>query len=162
LITTIPVRKPSREAWFRTHPDDNFRLSVAVLELKELGEMYLINQNLWDDLGGEPTFVPKRLVPVLTRQGDLLLWPIRLPGADGSLDDWNQSAMEAAEIARHKWIRMYAKKSLGAYEVIAAPDPQPEAVWPRITLEEIIRTAFKNRIIESLGHPVIRQLRGQV
>jgi len=161
LLTTIPIHKPSREAWFRTHPDETYRLPTPVIELKEQGETYLVSQNLWQDLSGEPTFVAKLLIPTLTRQSDLLLWPIRLPGADGRLDDWNQSAMEAANVASQKWVRMCAKRSLGAYEIIVAPDPQPEAIWPKVAMEEIVRIAFKNRIIASLDHPVIRQLRGQ-
>jgi hypothetical protein len=161
LLTTVPVRKPLKESWFRTHPDEKFRLSTAVIELKERGETYLITRNLWSDLVGEATFVAKIMIPTLTRQGDLLLWPIRLPGPDGNLDEWNQSAMEAAAIAREKWVRMCAKRSLGAYEIIVAPEPQVPVVWPEVTLEEVIRIAFKGKIIGSLDHPIVRQLRGQ-
>ncbi|MBP7827972.1 MAG: hypothetical protein KA236_15660 [Verrucomicrobia bacterium] len=160
LITTIPVRKPSKECWFRTHPDEEYRLPCPVIELKEKSETYLVGRPLWAELTGESTFVAKLLVPTLTRQGDLLLWPIRLPGEDGNLDDWNASAMEAATIAQTKWVRMSAKRSLGAYEIIVGPDPQPEANWPELSFAEIVRIAFKGRVIETLDHPVIRQLRG--
>jgi hypothetical protein len=161
LLTTVPVRKPSRESWFRTHPDEQCRLPTPVIELKEQGETYLVARQLWPELMGEATFVAKLLVPTLTRQNDLLLWPIRLPGPDGTIDDWSASAMDASNIARTKWVRLYAKRSLGAYEVLVAPDPQSEPTWPQHPLAEIIKIAFKGRIIESLDHPVIRQLRGQ-
>jgi len=36
------------------------------------------------------------------------------------------------------------------------PDPR----WPTISFREIIRIAFRDRMIESLDHPVIRELRG--
>jgi hypothetical protein len=160
-VRTIPVRKASKESWFRTHRDEAFRLSSMVIELKEKGETYLVAKALWPDLTGESTFVGKLLVPTLTRQGDLLLWPIRLPGEDGKLDDWNASAMEAAALAQDKWVRMSANRSLGAYEIIEGPEPQPEANWPKLGLDAIVRIAFKGRIIETLEHPVIRQLRGE-
>ena len=35
LVTTIPVKKPSKEWFVRTHPDPDYRLQTAVLELKE-------------------------------------------------------------------------------------------------------------------------------
>src|SRR5262245_60979963 len=35
LITTIPVKKPSKEWFIRTHPDPGYRLQTAVVELKE-------------------------------------------------------------------------------------------------------------------------------
>jgi hypothetical protein len=35
LITTVPVRKPSREAFVRTHPNSDFWLPTRVIELKD-------------------------------------------------------------------------------------------------------------------------------
>lgn len=160
LLTTIPVRRPSKESWFRSHPDLNFRFPARVIELKEQNELYLVDRSLWSELESESTFIRKLLVPVMTRQQALLIWPIRLPGADGRIDDWNGSAMEAAEIAREKWIRLSPNKSLGAYEIITGPDPQPPVVWPEQPFEALLEIAFKGKIIEKLDHPVIRQLRG--
>jgi len=160
LLTTIPVRKPSKESWFRTHPKEEYRLPAYVIELKQQGEIFLVARALCADLGEESTFVSKLLIPTLTRQGDLLLWPIRLPGADGSSDPWSTSALEAANTARTKWVRMSSKRSLGAYELIVAPDPQPEPNWPIKSLNEIVQIAFKGHVIDTLDHPVIRQLRG--
>ena len=37
-LLTIPVRKPSKEWWVRTHPDSEYRLDTAVVELKEENE----------------------------------------------------------------------------------------------------------------------------
>ena len=166
LITSIPVRKPTREAWFQTHPDEQFRLPAPVIELKEsgdkLGDIYLVTQNLWSDLSDEPTFMRKLLVPAITRQGDLFLWPIKLPGADGRLDSWNQSAMRIAAIARDRWVRVGANRTLGVYTARAAHDQNTKAVWPNLRLEEIIEIAFRDKIIKSMDHPVIRQLRGEV
>src|SRR3954471_116950 len=54
LITTIPVRKPSREWFVRTHPDPSRRLQTAVLELKEDRETYLVSPDLWSELASEP------------------------------------------------------------------------------------------------------------
>jgi hypothetical protein len=159
LLTTVPVRKPSKESWFRTDPDEERRLQTACIELKEENEIYLIKPDLRAELMTDATFVLKLLIPTVTRQGDLLLWPLRMPGADGKTDAWSRSALEAADIARKKWVRLCAKKSLGAYEIIVAPDPQPEAIWPTAPMNEIIRIAFKDRIIDTLDHPVIRQLR---
>jgi hypothetical protein len=42
LITTIPVRKPSKQDFVRVNPDPAFRLETAILELKEEKESYLV------------------------------------------------------------------------------------------------------------------------
>src|SRR4051812_11570689 len=61
LLTTVPVRKPGREAFVRTHPDPAYRLLTGVVELKEEREIYLVAPVLWDDLATESTFGPRML-----------------------------------------------------------------------------------------------------
>ena len=46
LIKTVPVRKPSREWFIRTHPDPDYRRQADVLELREDREVYLVSQSL--------------------------------------------------------------------------------------------------------------------
>ncbi len=113
LLTTVPVRKPSRERFVRTHPDEAYRLQTAVLELKEDRETYLVSPRLWEALAAEATFSPRLLVTAVNRQGVLFLWPIRLPGADGKIDDWNRSALDAANLAREQWVRVSSKRLSG-------------------------------------------------
>ena len=98
-LTTLPVRKPSKEWFVRTHPDPTYRLETCVIELKEDSETYLVAPDLWDDLAGEGTFSPRLLVAAINKQGTIFIWPIRLPGPDGRHDEWSKSALVAANIA---------------------------------------------------------------
>lgn len=157
-LTTVPVRKPTRQEFVRVHPEKEFRLETAVLELKEERETYLVDPKLWSELPGELT--PKVLFTTINRQGVLTLWPVRMPGEDGRLDFWNQSALEAAEMAQSGWVRVAANMSLGAYDVFQATGEIPDPDWPDASLQEILEIAFKGRYIESEDHPVIRQLMG--
>lgn len=158
-LLTVPVRKPGRQDFVRTHPDSTFRLETAVIELKEDRETYLIDPELWHELPGE--IVPKVLFTTMNRQGVLSLWPIRLPREDGRHDEWNRSALEAAELAQSKWLRVAANMSLGAYEVYEAVSKLPEPEWPEVTFPEILKIAFRDRFITDLSHPVVRRLRGE-
>ena len=163
LITTVRVQKPSKEIFVRCHPDEDYRIPTAVIELKdENREIYLVAQPLWPDLVEEATFSPRLLVTSISRQGDLFLWPIRLPGPDGKIDEWNRSALEAADAARDRWVRVRAKMSQGAYEISVATGDIPEPVWPDLSFQEIIKIAFKDRMITSMDHPVLRRLRGEI
>jgi hypothetical protein len=159
LLTTVPVRKPNRQEFFRVRPGD-WHLEVVILELKEERETYLVDRNLWGHLPGE--LIPKVLYTIINRQGVLSLWPIRLPGEDGRHDAWNRSALEAAEMGQKNWIRVAANMSLGAYEVYESKAEIPEPEWPEITFQEILRLAFKDRFISSLDHPVVRRLLGEI
>lgn len=43
LLTTVPVRKPGAQDFIRVHSDVNYRDLVAILELKDDRESYLVN-----------------------------------------------------------------------------------------------------------------------
>ena len=159
-IVTVPVRKPTRQEFVRVHHEPAFRLDTAILELKAERETYLVHRDLWAEISSE--VVPKTILTAMSRQNVLLLWPIRLPSEDGRHDEWNRSALEAAERAKHRWVRVAANMHLGAYEVFEAPADLPEPEWPEISFKEILRIAFRDRFIEEIGHPVLRRLRGEI
>src|SRR5438477_12327389 len=70
LLTTVPVRKPNRQDFVRVHPDPTYRATpVAVIELKEYRETYLLSPSMAQQLPGE--FNAVTLNTAINRQGDL-------------------------------------------------------------------------------------------
>jgi hypothetical protein len=161
-LLTVPVRKPDKSWFVQVHPNEAYRIQTAVIELKEDREVYLIDPALWPELATEATFGPRALFTAITRQGVVFLWPIRLPGADGKVDEWSASALEAATMAAGKWCRVVANMHLGAYEVFEAGGELAAPQWPDLPLSELLRIGFKGRFVDSLDHPVLRKLRGEV
>ena len=159
-IITVPVRKPDKQAFVRVHPEEPWRLKTAVIELKEERETYLVDPDLYPELSTE--VVPQVLFTAMNRQGVVFLWPVRLPGEDGRSNPWNESALEAAELAMKRWVRVAANMSLGAYEVFEATAELSDPVWPDESFEHLVNVAFKDRFIRTLDHPVVRRLRGEV
>jgi hypothetical protein len=159
ILTVVPNRKPYRQEFVRVHPDLGMRIDVAVLEVREERQTYLVDPNLWPELPGET--VPKTLYTTITRQGVVLLWPVRLPDETGRLDDWNTAAHEAAKRAETHWVRVAANMALGSYDVWEAVGQFPDPVWPDVTLTKLLEIAFRDRFINSLDHPVVRRLRGE-
>ncbi len=159
-IITVPVRKPDRQSFVRVHPGESWRLETAVLELKEERESYLVEPDLWPELPGE--LVPKVLFTTMSRQGVVFLWPVRLPGEDGRHDEWNRSALEAADLATRSWVRIASNTSLGAYEVFEATAKLPDPEWPYADFSHLLKIAFKDRFIKTLDDPVLQRLRGDV
>ncbi len=161
-LLTVPVRKPDKTWFVRVHPDPTYRLQTAVIELKEDRETYLVDRSLWPDLAAEATFSPRALFTAVNRQGVVFLWPVRLPGGDGRLDEWSRTALEAADLATSGWVRVAANMSLGAYDVFQAGGQLGEPEWPQVPFRDLLRVAFKDRFIDSLDHSVLRRLRGEV
>lgn len=156
-LVTVPVKKPDRQVFFRVHPE--WQLHAAVLEVKEDGQMFVVDPEIAEEVGSEVS--PRMIVPAVTRQGVTILWPLRLPGSDGRLDDWGRSAMAAADAARTQWVRMAANRALGAYEIFTGTMPA-EPQWPDVTFDELVQVAFKDHFIEDLNHPVLKGLRGEL
>lgn len=162
VLVTAPVRKPDKSWFVRVHPDPDYGLETMLIDLKADREMYLVDRSLWSALACEPLLKPYRLVAALSRQGVNFLWPLRLPGPDGKLDTWSESALQAAEEAKANWVRVVANMSLGGYDVTAATGVLPEPVFPTGGFHELLKIAFRGKLIDSADHPVLRKLRGEL
>ena len=161
-LLTIPVRKPDKTWFVRVRPGDDYSLSTCVIELKEDRETYLVSPILVAELAAESFVKPMAIFTATNRQGVLFLWPAKLPGLDGRIDEWSRSGLEATKMAESSWVRVQSNMSLGAYEVYTASGQIPDPEWPDLPLKEILRIAFKGKLIDSLEHPVLRKLRGEL
>jgi hypothetical protein len=139
VLMTVPVRRPGRQDFVRVHPEPAYRLSPAAI----IGE-----------------FSVATLFTTINRQGVLHLWPVKLPGPDGKHNEWHRSAAEAAERAMSRWVRVTANMSLGAYEIFEAIGGIPAPEWPEVSFPEVLKVAFRDRVVDSPDHPLIGRLRG--
>jgi len=161
LLRTVPVRRPNKQDFVRVHPDESYRGNFAMIEMRDDSEVYLIGgASLAAELDAE-TF-NATLCTAVNRQGVVFLWPVKLPKADVREMDWHRSMRDAAEEATKRWVRVTANKSLSAYELTVAEAIATEPQWPEVSFQELIKVAFRDRLITSLDHPAIRQLRGLV
>ncbi len=157
LVTTIPIRNPKRNEFVRVHPTME---PMLVYTLVDEQETFVGTADIAGSFPGD--MVPKLLVPTITRQRTLFLWALRVPGEDGRINNWHASARDAAARAVHAWVRVQANMALGAYEVYEAVGEIPDPEWPELAMDEIVRIAVRGRVIDSLDHPVLRKLRGEV
>jgi hypothetical protein len=159
LLTTVPVRKPTRQEWVRVCPNPAYRLEpAALLELKEDREHYLVMPGLTGELLGE--FSPAGLYLSVTRQNAYFLWPAKFPGIDGKDNEWNRSSREAVDRATQGWLRVASNMAISAYEMYEASGEIPEPAWPEIPFEDILQIAFRGHVIDTPDHSVILRLRG--
>jgi hypothetical protein len=158
-IIHIPVRKPNPQDFIRVHPDEAYRLPAALIELKEDRETFLVPPEIAREIPGE--YFTAVLNTCITRSNVVFLWPVRLPGADGRQLEWHRSAGVAAEMATKRWVRVKANMNLGAYDVFEAGATIPEPIWPDLTFEQMLPIAFKDKLVNSFDHPVLKRLRGE-
>jgi hypothetical protein len=159
LLTTVPARRPSPQDFVRVHPGPTYRENFALVDLKDDREDFLVHPTILPELTGEVVY--KTLFTAINRQGIVFLWPVKLPAPDDRKSEWPRSAREAAEMAMTRWIRMKANLSLGAYEITVAESAMADPVWPDLSFQELVRIAYRDRMITTLDHVVIKRLRGQ-
>jgi hypothetical protein len=160
LLTTVPVRRPNPQDFIRVRADPDYRAALAIIELKDDREIYLLTPDIARQLPGEYTMAT--IYTAINRQGVISLWPVKLPPPDGRIVEWHRSAAEAAEMAMKRWIRLKANMVLGAYEIFESQGVIPEPEWPELPFNELLRIAFRDRYVGSLDHAVIKRLRGHV
>ena len=159
LLVRLPVRKPTRQEFFRVHVNIEYRLPCAILEINAEREFYLVTPEALPALAEDVRHVELRLC--LNRQGAPFMWPVPMPGPDGRTNSWHESAREAANRAEKSWIRMIAVMAEGGYSIYIATGAIPDPQWPEKTFQELLQLAFKDgKLIDSEDHPVVQQLNG--
>ena len=87
VLTTVPVGKPSKDRFFRTHESDNWVYPAWILENKATGEIYIVSEEVASVLGGLVRAV--ELYTAIDRQNNVFFIPIPLPGPNGARNPWH-------------------------------------------------------------------------
>jgi hypothetical protein len=169
-LTIIPVIKPHPQHFIRVHPDPAYQHVAAIIELdEERGANYLIHPTCL--LAVKEYGIPFRFQQLffyVNTQETYFFWPIKMPNSDRD-NRWLDTARETVEKARRKWVWVRSNMKLGGYESQPAidNDKMPEPEWPQkngtpLTKNELLKKAFRERLIMDIEHPVIRKLRGAI
>ncbi len=158
LLTTVNVKKPHKQEFIRVHASADYQRHLALIDHEEDDCMYAVAPALYDELAD--LLVPATLFTAVTRQGTAFLWPVRLPGSDGKSHGSWDSQRAAAERATSEWLRIQWNKEAGAYDMFVAPGLTDEPTWPDMSFDELLKLAFKGRLIDSADHLVVKKLRG--
>jgi hypothetical protein len=153
IVTRVPVRKPDKQVFFRAHPTD--KVETYVIEDKENREIYYVLPEMRDEIVAQGLHRPVLLARVITRQAVNMLWPIGL-SVDGRSNSWHETAHEARRMAEENWIRIVANMDLGGYDIFKALAPIDEPDWSKMTFQQLLEVAFRNRIISNRDHPVLK------
>lgn len=153
IITTVPVGKPPKSSFFRTHRSPDYWQRLAILELEESRETFLVLPGAQIHTMGLSKLC--LVVPYITLNGHVGLWTIKT----SSNNAWNESAQDAAQRARDHWVRLASGQ--GQYDVFIAQAAIPDPTWPDLSPLDFLRAGFRTRIIRDASHEVIRKLAGE-
>lgn len=159
VLLTIPVRKPTKTEWFQVRPGHEWRLETTIFEAEGLDRTtYIVAPSLREEFGAN--LAAAVILTCVNRAGDVFLWRVKLPGPDGRANPWTESALGCAIEAEHGWCRMVANMPAGTYDLFTSTAGWPDPKWPDLDFPSILKIAFRDRLIDSADHPVLRDLRG--
>lgn len=164
ILTTVPVRRPNKNEFFRVHNDADYVIDGYVLEHESEMDrtMFWVAPNVRAALVEHLRKV--RLFTCIDKRSNVFLWPAKLPTVDGSAAarSWYLSGLRAAEEAKRVWVKITGNRSLGAYNISVARGELGAPQWPDHTFQELIELAFHDKVIDSMGHAVVREINGEI
>jgi hypothetical protein len=164
ILTTVPVRRPGKNEFFRVRDDDDFVVDGYVLEHESEMDrtMFWVAPEVRAALAEHLRKV--RLFTCIDKRSNVFLWPAKLPTVDGSAAarSWYLSGLRAAEEAKKVWVKIIGNKSLGAYDIVVARGDLGDPQWPDHTFKEFIELAFHDKVIDTLEHAVVREINGEI
>jgi hypothetical protein len=162
-LATVQVRKPPAEDFVRVHPDKAMTIPVALHEGRDnfTSEYYVVLPKVLSTMMDLRGAFYAQLHVTVTPSGTVMLWPVKLP-TGGAGNPWYESALRGAEMAKNDWIRIFADPGQKQYRLVKAPGVFAEPAFPDKSLNELLKIAFKGRVIDSDDHPICRRLRGEV
>lgn len=147
------MKAPPRSDFFMTSL--TLKSSLCFIDWEK--EIYIIKPELMDDLKGD-AYVGVATYAITTK-GDSIVLVSKKPFSEN--DTWGQSRMEYLNMSKNNFIRVTADMENNIYKVITMEREVEEPEWPTESFEEILTEAFKDRIIDSMEHPVIQELLGK-
>jgi len=157
VLVHVSVRRPTVSEFVRTNPDPAMSLATSIFVDPER-ETYFVAPAARDLLvaGVKPVL----LLPAVNQRGLFFIWPIALGDGTGRRNAWHETAREAAELAKREWVKIVSDMPGGCYRIYKAKGKLADPVFPEKNLEELLRLAFKGRVVDSEDHPVVKQALG--
>jgi hypothetical protein len=160
-VETIRVGKPLKQSFFRVHPDPSYALEALILEYCGSKDkvLYLVSGDIYI----ENVPLTDRLLRLgVDREGGLFVWALHLPNSDGWENTWTESARECSVAAENHWCRMSSNMPKNRYEFVIAQSELAAPKFPNKPFPELLLLAFRDRVIDSPNHEILRKLRGEI
>jgi hypothetical protein len=152
-LISIPVRRPSKKDFIRTHP--TYQFTASIYEDDVSGEVYYVDPNMRKALRDVQAGMRKVvLVPYVNRRGTVFFWPITTTDKG----DWHSTAMKIVHMARERWLRVGSDQAASAYVAYVAKQSYGEPEWPEKSLSELLEIAFGSRYIDSPDHSTVKDI----
>lgn len=159
-LTAIIVGKPPKKEYVRFTADPKYILRGAHT-LDDGDDKHLVHRTLCAHEYLRDDLVRADLFLGITEEGRVFFGSVPTPGEDGTRYAAHESLYQAVRLAQAGWRRIRWSMTLKQYVALPACGQIPEPKWPTMPLTELLKIAFRGRMITTLDHPVVRKLQGK-
>jgi len=158
LKVNVTVGKPRNNVYFRCHETIWFDKGLLLTVPGDSDEFFYVHPNMKDHpvLKGRIRQVTIAVV-YSWPDGVISLWPVN---QSDKIKCW-KTAYAAYEQSKTEWTQMVWNDTDSDYDVTVADGINVEPMWPEdLSLSNLLKIGFADRIITDQDHPYVRQLRG--
>jgi hypothetical protein len=157
----VAVKRPPNNVYFRCHAAPEMSLDASVI-IGDGGsdDYYFVIPRMLN----HPVIMPRlRKVTIAVVYnwpgGVVSLWPVPL-AEETRIACW-KSARAAYELSKTQWVQLIWNNDRRDYDVVVAEGINTEPNWPLdLSLGDLLRLGFADKIIDSPEHPYVMRLRG--
>ena len=90
------------------------------------------------------------------------LWELMLPSPGGNrrTNQWAETRLKCAQVAQSEWVRTESDTDSGGYNYVSPIATIPDPDWDGVDFQELVRTAYADRIIQNEDHEVVKEYLG--
>jgi hypothetical protein len=160
LLASVPIGKPPKDTFVRCHP--SHIVTLYLYKDEETGESYMLPPSLAEVAQRDQAFRKRDLRLAVTVTGAVFIWETAMRGGEtGANNTWNISMWNAQAAALDNWVRVVSNRQNASYDIMVSESDLGEPAYPEEQFNEILRVAFRNKVIETLDHPILKKLRGE-
>jgi hypothetical protein len=156
-------RRPPKGRWCTIHPDPEYRMVVSLLVF-DRDDVYLVHPSIASEVESQDVHRRAMIYTGILRPNCTpFLWYVPVPQAGERDNDYWASARTAAEAGMGQWIRLSSDMDAKCYHYEPADLHVWPVQWPNVAFGELLRRGFQHpgRFIDTMDHPVLRELYGQ-
>ena len=171
-LSVLASSRPPKNKFLRVHPFDDTHGQE-----KWCANVLVFSHQFEDDIGPENFIVPSTAEPYealldklalvlivcgMTRLGAKFLWELKLPTAGNNrrANHWHETRLTCARKATEAWVRPEADMHGGGYNFCVPLAQIEEPDWGQDSFPTLFEIAYRDRIIDSLEHPVCKEYLG--
>jgi len=157
----VICRKPRTTEFFRVFNGEDYIFGpVSIVEYGNMKEIYIVSPDVKEHLLGD--FSTAYLVACMSSTGQVFVWAVKTLDRNGRNNGWFDSAWQAVEVAKDRWVKLKSNFVINGYDLIFPQVDQPDPEWSSETMDSLVEQALGDRIIDRSDHEIIKKLKGVI